>query len=194
MYLAEKIVQRVESALEDGGKRVADVLRDPPQAVYCDQWVDVGGQLMPRDRLTKLVEEIEDGTVSDLAQFNARLDQIQQLYQQDEWVWVKTAYQKLTGMEVAAAGSQDLVAIADTFLANRKEFLEAVLVDAMKEFEQQSAVGFGTDGPSEAKERDFQAVRGDYDSNKFVVQIRAEIEALTQRVERFKQQVCSSEN
>ncbi|MGM0489949.1 MAG: DUF4954 family protein [Planctomycetota bacterium] len=192
MYLAERIVQRVEAALEAGTQPITDALQDSRHAVYSEQWVDVGGQLMPAARLTKLVDEIADGTVSDLARFNARLDQIQTCYPEDEWVWVKTAYQKMTGVNVNQATPRDLAAIADTFLVNRREFLEAVLVDAMKEFEQQSAIGFGTDGPPEAKELDFQAVRGVYDSNKFVVQLRAEIESLAQRVERLKQQVCPS--
>ncbi|MFW6172006.1 MAG: DUF4954 family protein [Planctomycetota bacterium] len=192
MYLAERIVQRVEKTLQAGGQSIADSLRSFPHAIYCEQWVDVGGQLMPSERLTNLVDELENGAISTVDQFNARLDQIQEAYAEDEWVWVKAAYQKLTGVEVDRAGPPELTAIADTFLTNRKEFLEAVLVDALKEFEQQSAIGFGTDGPPAAKELDFQAVRGDYDSNKFVVQLRAEIESLTERVERFKQQVCPS--
>ena len=92
-----------------------------------------------------------------------------------------------------SAGGHELAGIADTLLANRKEFLEAVLVDAVKEFDEQSAVGFGSDGPPDAKQLDFEAVRGNYDSNKFVVQLRTEIESLEKRVERLKQQVCLSE-
>ncbi|MFW6170009.1 MAG: DUF4954 family protein [Planctomycetota bacterium] len=194
MYLAEKIVQRVQAALETGTQPITDSLQDAPHAVYSEQWVDVGGQLMPAARLNSLVDEIADGTVSEPARFNARLDEIQKSYAEDEWVWVKAAFQKLTGVNVTQATPRDLAAIADTFLMNRKEFLEAVLVDALKEFEKQSAIGFGTDGPPEAKELDFQAVRGDYDSNEFVVRLRAEIKSLKERVERFKQQVCPSVN
>ena len=193
MYLADKIAQRVEQGMETGAESVAASLRSAADAVCCEQWVDVGGQLMPAARLTKLVDDIENGTIADLAQLNARLDRIDELYAEDEWAWVKAAYKKIAGVEVDSAGGHELAGIADTLLANRKEFLEAVLVDAVKEFDEQSAVGFGSDGPPEAKQLDFEAVRGNYDSNKFVVQLRTEIESLEKRVERLKQQVCPSD-
>lgn len=193
MYLADKIVQRMERGLEGGAESIRSSLRCSPDAVYSEQWVDVGGQLMPAARLTPLVDDIENGTITDFMQLNSRLDHIEQLYEEDEWAWVKVAYQKIGEVDVDSASVEDLSGIADTLLSNRKEFLEAVLVDAIKEFEEQSAVGFGTDGPPEAKQVDFEAVRGNYETNKFVIQLRTEIESLTQRVERLKQQVGSSE-
>ncbi len=90
------------------------------------------------------------------------------------------------------AGNQEILDVADTLLANRKEFLEAVLADAVKEFDRHSAIGFGTDGPPAALDGDFQAVRGDYDTNKFVIQMRSEIEQLGKRVEQFKRRVAQS--
>ncbi len=164
----------------------ADALRSSADAVFCEQWVDIGGQLMPATRLEDLVAAIQDGTISDLAALDAQWDRILDLYAEDEWAWVKWAYRKLTGVDVEQAATKDLLDVADNLQVHRKEFLEAVLVDAVKEFDKLSAVGFGTDGPPEANALDFQAVRGDYDSNKFVVQLRAEIEALSARVEQFK--------
>ncbi len=193
MYLAEKIVARVEAALQSDTRSLADALRNSPDAVYAEQWADVGGQLMPLARLDQLVGDIEDGTVPDLASLNTRFDQIHAIYAEDEWAWVKAAYKKLADVEIENATPQELARVADTLLTSRKDFLEAVLVDAVKEFDKLSAIGFGTDGPPEAQELDFHAVRGDYDSNKFVVQLRAEIDALTERVSRFKQQICPSE-
>ncbi len=127
---------------------------------------------------------------SPVAQLGAELDRILGLYSEDEWVWVKAAYGQLAGVNLDQATPEDLLAVADTLLVHRKEFLEAVLVDAVKEFDKLSALGFGTDGPPEARELDFQAVRGDYDSNNFVIQLRAEIQSLIARVEQFKQRIA----
>lgn len=191
MYLTDKIVQRVEGELASGAGGLAAALQSSPDAVYDEQWVDIGGQLMPRSRLETLVTDIECGAVADLDQLNEQLDRIYAHYHDDEWVWIKAAYRKLEGLDLEAATADDLARVADSLLASRKDFLEAVLVDARKEFDNLSATGFGTDGPSGAKELDFQAVRGDYDGNKFVIQLRAEIDALQQRVARFKQQIVS---
>jgi hypothetical protein len=135
------------------------------------------------------VKEIESGTL-DLATFHHRLDEIQSYYADDEWAWVMWAYQQLTGVDLSIAEPEQLHEVADTLLACRQEFLEAVLADAVKEFDRHSAIGFGADGPDTALDDDFQAVRGDYDSNKFVTQLQAEIAQLGQRVAQFKERLA----
>jgi hypothetical protein len=190
MYLTEKIIERVERLSQAGRGPWTAAIGSAPDAVFSPQWVDVGGQMMPSARLELLVEAIENGSIADLAALNAQLDQIQAAYAEDEWVWVKWAYQQLTKVKLDAAGVREILEVADTLLASRQEFLEAVLADAVKEFDRHSAIGFGTDGPPEALDGDFQAVRGDYDTNKFVVQMRSEIEQLTRRVDEFKQRVA----
>ena len=190
MYLAEKIVQHVQDAL-DAGTGLGESLATAPSAVYDPSWLDVGGQLMPATRLSDLVDDIKSQTIASMEQFFGRLDEIQAAYPDDEWVWVKSAYQRLTGTELVPT-AEVLSGVADTLLANRKEFLEAVLVDATKEFDQQSYVGFGTDGPGDAAARDFQAVRGDYDTNGFVVQLRQEIQATIDRVDGFKARLAQT--
>ncbi len=191
MYLADKIVQRLEAAIAAGETDLSRALRTPEGAVFCEQWVDVGGLIAPAQRLETVLAEVQRGEVADIPALEARWDQILQHYAGDEWAWIKWAYQRLTGVDVAQATSEQLRGVADQLLINRKEFLEAVLVDAVKEFDQLSAVGFGTDGQPEAAALDFAAVRGDYDGNKFVIQLRAEIEALTARVEQFKNHFVS---
>ncbi len=190
MYLADMILRRIEPAISAGPAAIAEALRSAPDSIFCEQWVDIGGQLMPAARLESLVAAIQDGTIPDLAALDAQWDRILALYAEDEWAWIKWAYHKLTGIDVETATSQDLQNVADNLLINRKEFLEAVLVDAVKEFDSLSALGFGTDGPTEANALDFQAVRGDYDSNKFVIQLRTEIKALSERVEQLKKQLA----
>ena len=99
---------------------------------------------MPSARLELLVEAVENGSLADLAAFYAQLDQIQAAYAEDEWVWVKWAYQQLTEVNLDTAGAQEILEVADTLLSTRKEFLEAVLADAVKEFDRHSAIGFGS--------------------------------------------------
>jgi len=160
-----------------------------PEGTFSEDWVDIGGQLMPSTRLESLVKDIEVGEL-DLAAFYHRLDDIQSSYAEDEWAWVKWAYQQLAGVDLSIAEPAQLHEVADTLLACRQEFLEAVLADAVKEFDRHSAIGFGTDGPDTALDADFQAVRGNYDSNKFVKQMQAEISQLGQRVAQFKERLA----
>ncbi len=190
MYLSDKIVARLERGLQAGQGAWQAAVPAASESVLSPQWVDVGGQLMPAARLEALVAALEDGSIGDLPTFFAELDRIQAAYDEDEWAWVKWAYQRLTGVDLDSAGPPQLLEVADALLESRTEFLEAVLVDAVKEFDRHSAVGFGADGPPEALDADFQAVRGDYDTNTFIVQLRSDIEQLAQRVGEFKRQIA----
>lgn len=189
MYLAEKIVRRIETALEAGTFSSSDTFRADPGSEHSKEWVDVGGQLMPTGRLQTLVADIEEGRIADVEAFRDRLEEVHKCYEKDEWVWVKETYRQLTGVELEQAESEQLTEVVETLRIHRKEFLDAVLVDAVKEFDELSAVGFGTDGSAEAPLDDFRAVRGDYDSNKFVQQLRDEIASLEQRVESLKERL-----
>lgn len=186
MYLTEKIVERLRDAVGQGPEAMAQSVRSAADAVLSPRWVDIGGQLMPAARLESLVSAIEQGDIADLGQLEQALDRIHAAYGQDEWVWVKHAYLALTGVDLDQADGAQLMQVADSLLATRKEFLEAVLADATKEFDPLSAIGFGADGEPSAVMQDFQAIRGDYDSNRFIVQMRSEIESLRQSVEQFK--------
>jgi hypothetical protein len=193
MYLTEKIVARLERSQRAGQGPCSPALRSAalasgPDAVFSAEWVDIGGQLMPAARLEQLIAAVENGSITSLAALTEQLDRIQAAYGEDEWVWVKWAYKQLTEVDLDAASLPQILDTADTLLSTRTEFLEAVLADAVKEFDRHSAIGFGVDGPPEALDADFQSVRGDYDTNKFIVQMRTEIQQLAQRVDAFKQQ------
>jgi len=53
--------------------------------------------------------------------------------------------------------------------------------DASKEFDEITKTGFGIDGEAEA---DFAAVRGTFDSNAFVTQLRQQLEGVNTQRER----------
>jgi len=96
------------------------------------------------------------------------------------------AARDLWQINVEQAAPEQLEQITDTYRQSRSGFLEAVLVDATKEFDPSSQVGIGSDGGATAVAEDFAAVRGDYNSNSFVTQLRQEIDELDQRVESAK--------
>lgn len=175
MYLMEKVLARAESgqSLEAG-----------PDAVFCAQWIDIGGQMMPRQRLDDLCHAVESASVADLDAFHAALDNILAAYAEDEWAWVRWAFEQTEGAPVEQA---DLAQVADRFAAARSQFLKLVLNDAAKEFDSVIQTGMGHDGTPDDVAADALAVRGEYETNKFVVQVTEEIDAVARRVETFKQ-------
>jgi hypothetical protein len=180
-YLLEKVVARVEQ-----GKPLAT----SGGAVYSDRWVDIGGQMMPAARLDALSKSVESGDIADLAALNAAFDAIHAAYAEDEWAFVREAVRQVFDVDLDTADAAQLSDLADQLQQARGKFLKLILVDASKEFGDGSNLGFGHDGEPADIEADFLAVRGDYDSNKFIRQMREQVEELGKRIEAFKQKIA----
>jgi len=187
MYLLEKVVARVEGAIARGAATLGEALAVSPEAVLSEQWVDIGGHMMPRGRLDQLCREVEEGRIADLDALNAAWDQILAAYADDEWAWVRWAYGRIFEKQLDDATPEILAGVADQLSQARVKFLNLVLLDANKEFDAAVQVGFGHDGEGGDTAADFAAVRGDYASNKFVQQLQSEIASLADRVAQFKQ-------
>ncbi len=190
MYLLDKVLARAEASIAQPGSSLAAGFAVADTAVYDDEWVDIGGQLMPRRRLDELCAGIVEGRVADLDSMNRELDAILLAYDADEWAWISQAYARVFGKRLEDLTIQDTVDLADELLKTRQKFLKLVLNDASKEFEHVVATGFGQDGRADDVAADFQAVRGDYGGNKFVREMETQLSAVAQRVEQYKQAVA----
>ena len=186
MYMLDKVLARAERALEQPSASLAAALAPAADAVYDFDWIDVGGQMMPRRRLDDLCAAIAGGTVSDLDGINAELDAILRSYAEDEWIWVRETYPRVFERSLGELGMEDMPGIADEWLKARKKFLALVLNDAQKEFDNVIQTGFGQDGTAADAGVDFARVRGDFESNRFAKELKAEIASLADRVEKWK--------
>ena len=191
MYLLDKIVSRAERACDEPGTSLADALAVSPEAVFSEQWVDIGGQMMGRQRLDTLCAAVESGDVADLDALAAELDKIQTVYAEDEWAWVRWAYAEVFHVDLDNVTPDDVASIADDLLAVHRKFFNLVINDASKEFSDVSRTGFGQDGTADDAAADFTEVRGTFDTNKFVREMNAKIAELDQRVEQFKQAIAA---
>jgi hypothetical protein len=189
MYLLEKVLARAEQAMAAGHTRLADTLAASPEAVFSEQWVDIGGQMMPRGRVDELTAAVNEGRVADLDALGGELDRIQAAYAEDEWAWVRWAYAQMHEKDLDGATPDDLVQVAEQLVTKRSKYLKMVLHDAGKEFGAAVQTGFGHGGNEDDVVADFAAVRGEYETNKFVRQLEGDIAALTDRLERLKQAV-----
>ena len=120
-----------------------------------------------------------------------QIQKIKPMYGADEWAWVVQTYRQVFDVDLANASRQDIVIAAEEFLKIKSKFLRLVIADAEKEFAELSRCGFGQDGAGEDVEKDFCRVRGLYEENKFVRQMKNNLEKLQQRVERLRQKLSA---
>lgn len=186
MYLLEKVVSRLEEARDSGSATGGGLWAVAPDAVFSQDWVDIGGQMMPRQRLDDLCEAVSSGQIQDLAALETRLDKIHAAYARDEWVWVKNAYKQVFGTDIESIGGDEIGNLAESLRTVKGKFLKQILNDAAKEFHEVTRTGFGQDGTAQDATADFLAVRGAYEANKFVKQMQDDIAALDRRVDQLR--------
>ena len=187
IYLLEKVVEKAEKA----NSTLSEAFAVDTDAVYSNEWVDIGGQLMGKERLTELENAIENGSISTTSQFTQQLEKIENIYKKDEWAWVQQAYRQVTGTDLATATKEDIMTTAEMFLKTKTKFLRLVIADAEKEFGQLSHCGFGVDGADGDAEKDFDQVRGIYDENTFVKEMKSNVIQLQERIDAFKQKLLT---
>jgi hypothetical protein len=191
MYLLDRVVSRAEEALARGVDPVAFVREEERAGVFSEEWVDLGGQLLPRARVDRLHEGVVQGHSEGLSALAAALDEALSRVGEDTWMWVRWAAERELGLQLAEASPDTLKNAAEELLVVRKKFLSLVLIDAGKEFDPLVQTGFGLDGGRDAVAADFKAVRGTKEGNSFVLEIQAEIVALERRVDRFLKSIRS---
>ena len=191
MYLSEQILARAERTLAGSCEDIGKAFAVDPGAVYSAEWLDIGGQLMPRQRLVDLEDAVESGTISTAEAFAAEVQAIDRAYTADEWSWVRNTYAQAFGVDLEMATTDDVIRIARIFLTVKTKFFNLVAADARKEFSQASRRGFGQDGADADVDEDFHQVRGRCDENEFVSGIGDSVEQLQQRVERLERRLAS---
>jgi len=190
MYLLEKVIEKVEQGIESG-KKLRGSFAAGADAVYSSDWVDIGGQMMPEKRMLDLEDAIGSGKISTVESLMAELQKIFKAYKSDEWVWVKTKYKEVFGIDLDTADKDAVKDAAENFLKAKSRFLSLVAADAEKEFGEQSRCGFGQDGKGDDIQKDFTQVRGTYEGNKFVREIKGNIQKVRERVANLQQKISS---
>ena len=190
MYLLEKILAKAEKYIDGGIEKIREAFAAPVTgAVYSRDWVDIGGQLMPRQRLLDVTAAIESGKIADFNSFNTEMAKIHQAAESDEWLWVKNTYREAFNRDLEKLAKAEFVEDVESYQKVKTKYLKLVLVDAEKEFSQVSRTGFGQDGSADDLNEDFSQVRGQFDQNRFVRQIHDNIKETERRVKRLKREI-----
>lgn len=177
IYLKGKILDRLAPVRDQGPQAWRQALADTGS--YSQQWADVGGMLVNRQRLQELTGAVVTGRIADLAQFQAALSQVHAAYDQDEWSWVRRTFATREGVEVDQLDEAALVQLEAEYKKLSASYLKKVLADAEKEFDPLAMLGYGADGDEAAQAADFAAVRGSFAGNPFVKQLQARLASLT---------------
>jgi hypothetical protein len=181
-YLLEQVFQRLEQKFVGKSVSLKDAFAVDPKAVYSKEWLDIGGQLMPRDRFEQIAQGVVSGELDTAAKLQGALSAAKDAYAEDVWVWCRKQIREAIGVNLDEISTEKASELAAMYGDQQQKFLRLVLIDAEREYDETSRVGFGIDGDAEARDKDFAAVRGKLEDNSFVKQMHADIEQVGKRV------------
>ena len=170
-YLRNEILDRVSKARTQGVDAIAAAMADT--GVYSAEWSDLGGLLIGRERLRKLEADIVDGRIATVDDVLAAFEDAHcNAFSKDKWSWVRHTYEARNGRSVDDLSPEDFDELDKAHAKSTASFVKRVLADAEKEFDEIAKLGYGADGTAEDQAGDFDAVRGSFDDNSFVKQMR----------------------
>ena len=140
-------------------------------------WVDLAGLIAPKELVNALLDEVEADRVHNDQAFCEALRKLHEDYYRYEWTW---AYEKMLeyyGLYPDRITIENLTDIIRRWKESVVALDNMLYADAKKEFSLSARTGFGFDGASQrTAEADFEQVRGDFETNPFVMETQAHIQ------------------
>lgn len=178
IYWGEILLRRLERWSQNENRIEIFLEPEPQGEAGTGEWVDIAGLLVRQSRLERLIKAIEAQELDDIFAVNHGLLQCYNAYSIDEWNWFLTTQEALLGNQLTL---ENVLMMLGKWKTTSKKYYNLVRNDARKEFEGPVRTGFGIDGNSD---KDFAAVRGDFEHNDFVQWVTRQADLLDERCQK----------
>lgn len=177
-FLGNSIISRLENRDCSTNEKMVESLK-PETNIGDDDWIDISGLIAPKNEIRKVFHHIDDGTYDTFNKINEAFKDIHRNYYTYEWTWALKRIEQYLHKSYTEFTKTDVINIIKKWENAVVDLDNRLLADAMKEFGETVKIGFGTDGDISDRDKDFNSVRGDYETNTFVVATKKHIETKT---------------
>ena len=142
------------------------------------EWIDLSGLIAPKNVIDTLLCEIEENK-HNLDQIQQEFENMHKNYYKYEWTWALSKLLKYWDKKLTEVTYDDVFSMIELWKESVVKLDKLIYSDAKKEFDLNSKTGFGVDGNEEQKHQDFESVRGNFESNPFVLEVLNHIKLKT---------------
>jgi hypothetical protein len=185
VYIGQELAKRIDGI---DSMTTPDNLRKmlmPKQTDGKGKWIEICGLFAPGDKIDDLITEVKSGKIKSIEEISKSLTEIYDNYARYAWVWCADLIQQQTGFSPDNISTGSLISIISDWKTNAIKLNNMIMKDAEKEFDLSSKTGFGIDGDEQTKDLDFKSVRGTYDDNKFITELRNRTKEIEKRAARL---------
>lgn len=177
-FLGNSIISRLENRDCSTNEKMVESLK-PETNIGDDDWIDISGLIAPKNEIRKVFQHIDDGTYNTFHKINEAFKDIHSNYYTYEWTWALKRIEEYLHKSYTEFTKTDVIDLIKKWENAVVDLDNRLLADAMKEFGETVKIGFGADGDISDRDKDFNSVRGDYETNTFVVATKKHIETKT---------------
>lgn len=177
-FLGNSIISRLENRDCSTNEKMVESLK-PETNIGDDDWIDISGLIAPKNEIRKVFQHIDDGTYNTFHKINEAFKNIHSNYYTYEWTWALKRIEQYLHKSYTEFTKTDVIDLIKKWENAVVDLDNRLLADAMKEFGETVKIGFGADGDISDRDKDFSSVRGDYETNTFVVATKEHIETKT---------------
>ena len=148
-----------------------------PKSVYGGgDWVDISGLIAPKEAITDLLDDIQNGLLCDVNAVNERFAEIHKMYYHYEWKWAYKVIQDYYNVDLSTVSAVKLRELVNKWKESVVGLDNMIYEDARKEFSLSAMTSFGADGDEAQRKEDFMQVRGSFfEADPFVKSVREHI-------------------
>ncbi len=149
-----------------------------PQSAYGKgDWVDLAGMIVPKQAVSDLMDDIENGVIADVDALHKRFCEYHSEYYRFEWHWAYSVLENYYGITLQEVTVEQLSDLVRKWKESVVGLDKMIYEDARKEFSLSSMTSFGADGNASERAEDFMQVRGSsFESDPFVQTVKEHIE------------------
>jgi NDP-sugar pyrophosphorylase family protein len=185
VYIGQEIVKRID--VINSNSLISEIRKNfkTNDKEGTGKWVEICGLFSPASKIEELINAVKSGNIKSITELNEKLKDIYNNYDKYAWVWCANLIGRQIGIELDNITVGILIQIISDWKTNAVKLNNMILKDAEKEFDSGSKLGFGIDGDEHTRDMDFQAVRGVYEENKFVLGLKKETRDIEEKADRF---------
>ena len=174
-FIGNSIITRLNQCPLTSPETVAKCLI-PKSKTGQGDWIDLAGLFAPKTEVSKLLISIENKEITRLDQVEEFFSELHRQYYEYEWNWTAHFIESYLKKAVWTFSIDELIEIVREWRESVIQIDQMLYEDAKKEFRMNAMTGFGIDGDKQIRQMDFDQVRGRFEDNDFVKEIRNHIE------------------
>ena len=183
IYLGQELIRRIaDNKSENDIARIRKIL-SYDDSFFSEKWIDASGMIISKKDYDLLIGAVKSGSIKSVDLLAEALRSILEKYSDSSWAWCAKLIEERYQTKISEINKDYLIQIINDWKDNSLKLNNMILMDAEKEFDQTSKIGFGIDGDEEIQNKDFENVRGKFEENKFTVELKKESLEITNKSE-----------